>query len=72
MSCVNHLIKRDGDNPTVGLLICKSKDNIFAQYSLEGYNQPLGISGFEGVNLLPDDYKKTLPSIEDIENEFKD
>ena len=72
MSCVNHLIKRDGDNPTVGLLICKSKDNIFAQYPLEGYNQPLGISGFEGVNLLPDDYKKTLPSIEDIENEFKD
>ena len=72
VSCVNHLIKSDGDNPTVGLLICKSKDNIFAQYSLEGYNQPLGISGFEGVNLLPDDYKKTLPSIEDIENEFKD
>ena len=72
VSCVNHLLKKDGDNPTVGLLICKSKDNIFAQYSLEGYNQPLDISGFEGVNLLPDDYKKTLPSIEDIENEFKD
>ncbi len=70
VSCANHLLKRDGDNPTIGLLICKSKDNVFAQYSLEGYNQPLGISGFEGVNLLPEDYKHSLPSIEEIENEL--
>jgi len=72
VSCANHLLKRDGDNPTIGLLICKSKDNVFAQYSLEGYNQPLDISGFEGVNLLPEDYKHSLPSIEDIENELKE
>lgn len=71
VSCVNHLLKRDGDNPTIGLLICKSKDDVFAQYALEGYNQPLGISGFEGVNLLPENYKHSLPSIEDIENELK-
>lgn len=70
VSCANHLLKRDGDNPTIGLLICKSKDNVFAQYSLEGYNQPLGISGFKGVNLLPEDYKHSLPSIEEIENEL--
>lgn len=42
VSCVNHLLKKDGDNPTLGLLIYKSKDHVFAQYSLEGYNQPLG------------------------------
>ena len=71
VSCVNHLLKRDGDNPTIGLLICKSKDDVFAQYALEGYNQPLGISGFEGVNFLPENYKHSLPSIEDIENELK-
>jgi len=71
VSCVNHLLKREGDNPTIGLLICKSKDDVYAQYSLEGYNQPLGISGFEGVNILPDDYKHSLPSIEEIEKELK-
>lgn len=49
MSFVNHTLKSDADNPTIGLLICKSKDNIFAQYSLEGYNQPIGISEFEGL-----------------------
>ena len=67
VSCVNHLLKTETDNPTIGLLICKNKDNVFAQYSLEGYNQPLGISEFEGINLLPEDYKHSLPSIEEIE-----
>ena len=72
VSCANHLLKREGDNPTIGLLICKSKDDVYAQYSLEGYNQPLGISGFEGINILPEDYKHSLPSIEEIENELKE
>jgi len=67
ISFVNHTIKGEQDNPTIGLLICKSKDDIFAQYSLEGYNQPIGISEFEGINLFPADYKSNLPSIEEIE-----
>lgn len=71
ISFVNHTLKSDADNPTIGLLICKSKDNIFAQYSLEGYNQPIGISEFEGVNLLPKEFKSSLPSIEDIEAELE-
>jgi predicted nuclease of restriction endonuclease-like (RecB) superfamily len=72
VSFVNHLLKKDGDNPTIGLLICKNKDNVFARYSLEAYNTPMGISEFEGVKLLPDGFKSSLPSIEDIENELKD
>ena len=71
ISFTNHLLKKNIDNPTIGLLICKSKDNVFAQYSLEGYNQPIGISEFDGINVLPIDYKSSLPSIEDIENELK-
>ncbi|MDR1336857.1 MAG: PDDEXK nuclease domain-containing protein, partial [Tannerella sp.] len=69
---VNHILRKDGDNETIGLLICKTKDNIFAQYSLEGYNLPLGVSEYELSNLYPADFKGTLPSIEDIENELKD
>jgi predicted nuclease of restriction endonuclease-like (RecB) superfamily len=68
---VNHILRKDGDNETIGLLICKTKDNIFAQYSLEGYNLPLGISEYELSNIYPADFKGTLPSIEDIENELK-
>lgn len=70
MSFTNRILKTEQDNPTIGLLICKSKDNIFAQYSLEGYNQPIGISEFEGVNLMPEEFKSSLPTIEEIEAEL--
>lgn len=51
-------------------LICKSKDNIVAQYSLESSSVPIGISEYDLYNLLPADFKSTLPSIEEIEKEL--
>lgn len=71
VSAVNHLLKKDMDNPTLGLLICKSKDNVLAQYALESSSQPIGVSEYELSQLYPVDFKSTLPSIEDIENELK-
>ena len=68
VSAVNHQLKTEHDNPTIGLLICKDKDNIEAQYSLEGYNLPLGISQYELTKLIPNEIKSTLPSIEEIES----
>lgn len=70
VSCVDHLLKSAIDKPTIGLLICKSKDNVFAQYSLEGYRQPLGISEYKGMNFMPQEFRSSLPSIESIENEI--
>jgi predicted nuclease of restriction endonuclease-like (RecB) superfamily len=72
VSSANHLLRQEGDNPTVGLLICKSKDNVLARYALEGYSQPLGISEYELSKLYPAEFKGTLPSIEEIERELKD
>lgn len=72
VAAVNHLLKRPEDNPTIGLLICKTKDNVLAQYALESSSQPIGISEYELSKLYPSDFKGTLPSIEDIENELKD
>lgn len=63
----NHLVKRPDDNPTIGLLICKSKDNTIAQYALEGSTQPIGISEYELEKLYPKKVEGTIPSIEDIE-----
>ena len=71
VSCANHVLRREGDSPTVGLLICKSKNDVMAQYALEGYAQPLGISEYELSKLYPADFKSTLPSIEDIERELR-
>jgi predicted nuclease of restriction endonuclease-like (RecB) superfamily len=72
VSAVNHQICGEFDNPTLGLLICKTKDNVMAQYSLESSSQPIGISEYELSNLLPENYKSALPSIEDIEKGLKE
>ncbi len=68
----NHLLKRSEDNPTIGLLICKSKDNLLAKYALESSNQPLGISEFELGKLYPKEVEGSIPTIEEIEDKLKD
>jgi len=72
VSAINHQRKKEFDNPTIGLIICKTKDNIMAQYSLESSSQPIGISEYELSKLLPENYKSALPSIEEIEESLKD
>lgn len=64
---VNHQLKTEADNPTLGLLICKDMDSVEAQYALESTSQPLGISSYELSKLVPDDYKGSMPTIEEIE-----
>ncbi|MFG6427294.1 MAG: DUF1016 domain-containing protein [Muribaculaceae bacterium] len=68
---MNHQLKGEQDNPTIGLLICKDKDNIEAQYSLEAYNLPLGISQYELSKLIPTEIKSSMPSIEEIESSLE-
>ncbi|MDR0941586.1 MAG: PDDEXK nuclease domain-containing protein [Bacteroidales bacterium] len=71
ISAINHQRKKENDNPTIGLLICKTKDEIEVQYSLETTNVPIGVSEYELSKLLPENYKSALPSIEEIENQLK-
>jgi len=71
MTLVNHILKDEIDRPTIGLLICRSKNNVFAQYCLEGYSQPIAISAYEGIQILPENFNDTLPSIQELEEELK-
>ena len=64
---VNHQLKEDWQNPTIGLLVCKSMDKIEAQYALESTSQPLGVSSYELSKLIPENFKGSLPTIEEIE-----
>ena len=61
---VNHQMKEEWMNPTIGLLICKDKDEIEAQYALESSSQPLGISSYELSKKIPENLHGSLPSIE--------
>ena len=69
---VNHQLKTENDNPTLGLLVCKDLDNVEAQYALESSSQPLGISRYELTRLIPEDFKGSMPTIEEIEAELAD
>jgi len=69
-SVVDDKLKSEEDNPTIGILICKSKDNTIVEYALKDMQKPLGISEYSVTNILPENYKSSLPSIEQIEEEF--
>ncbi len=70
VTAVNHIMRGDADNPTIGLLICKEKDNVLAQYAVESSGEPIGISEYELSKIYPADFKGSLPSIEDIERQL--
>ena len=68
VTAVNHILREEGkDNPTIGLLICRSKDNTLAQYALESCTQPIGISEYELEKFYPEKIEGTMPTIEEIE-----
>lgn len=69
-SAVDDVLCREGDHKTIGLLLCRTKDKIKAEYALRDINKPIGISDYELGQALPIDLRSSLPSIEDIEAEF--
>ena len=64
----NHLLRKEGrDNPTIGLLICKEKNRIQAQYALESSSQPIAISEYDLEKFYPEKLEGTMPTIEEWE-----
>lgn len=59
-------IKEKLDNPTIGLLLCKSKDKLTVEYSLKGIDKPIGVSSYEISKYIPKDILEKLPTEEDI------
>jgi predicted nuclease of restriction endonuclease-like (RecB) superfamily len=71
ISSIDGILKTDEDNPTVGMLICKSKNKTVVEYALRDINKPIGVSEYQMSSNLPEDFKSSLPSIEDIEAELE-
>lgn len=70
LSAVDDLLKSDIDQPSIGIILCKSKDNLDVEYALRDINKPMGISEFS-FNELPPNIQKNMPTVEELENEFK-
>lgn len=71
VAATDGILRSDGDNPTIGLLICKTKDNVLAHYSTDILNVPVGISEYELDKLISREFKGSMPTIEEIEKELE-
>jgi len=70
ISAVDDILKAEQDNPTIGILICKSKKDTVVEYALRNINKPIGVSEYTITQNLPEELKSSLPSIEEIEAEL--
>ncbi|MFZ2628356.1 MAG: PDDEXK nuclease domain-containing protein [Rugosibacter sp.] len=70
LSAVDAVVKSAQDNPTIGLLLCKSQNRVVAEYALRDTNKPIGIAEYQLVAALPEELQMNLPSIEQIEREL--
>lgn len=67
LSVLDDTMKSIHDNPSIGLILCKDKNKVVAEYALKDMAKPIGVSEYKLMNILPEELKNTLPSVEDIE-----
>jgi predicted nuclease of restriction endonuclease-like (RecB) superfamily len=72
INVINDVLKTEQDNDTIGILLCKGKNEIVAEYALRGYNQPIGVADYVLSKAVPERLQSTLPQIEDLEQELKE
>jgi hypothetical protein len=74
LSAVDAQLKAPDDKPTIGLLLCKTKNRLVAEYALSGVEKPIGVAQWEThlTDALPEKLKTSLPTVEELENELGD
>ena len=71
LSAVDSILKKEKDNPTIGILLCRDKNKIETEFALRDINKPIGVSEFTLTEIIPDNLKSSLPTIEEIESELE-
>ena len=72
LAAIDAQVKAPDDNPTIGLLLCKTQNRLVAEYALSGIDKPIGIAEYELVRALPEPLLTNLPTVEQLENELSD
>ena len=71
LSAVDGILKKEADNPSIGLLLCKSKNDLVAEYSLKDMSKPIGVSEYKVTSTLPEELEQQLPSVEDLQKRIQ-
>jgi len=72
LTAVDRLVKHETDNPTIGLILCKTKNKITAEYALADIRKPVGIATYQFTTSLPDAFRDQLPAVEELEAGLRD
>ena len=70
LSAIDSLVKENDDKPTIGILLCREKNNIEVEFALRDIHKPMGVSELELTQILPDNLKSDLLTIEELENKL--
>jgi predicted nuclease of restriction endonuclease-like (RecB) superfamily len=71
LSAIDDMLKHETDNPSIGIMLCKTRDKLTAEYALKDINKPIGVSEYKLSDFVPSELADTLPSVEDIEKRVK-
>jgi len=72
LSAVDATMRHESDNPSIGLILCKDRKGLIAEYALKDISKPIGVSEYQLIASIPEELKGSLPTIEEIEAEFAD
>ena len=70
IKAIDEQLRKEADHPILGILLCKNKDRLVAEYALSDIQKPIGVSEYQLTQSLPENLQSQLPSIEQIENEL--
>jgi predicted nuclease of restriction endonuclease-like (RecB) superfamily len=71
VNVIDDKLRRPTDNPTIGIVLCRSKKKAVVEYALRGMSQPISVSTYRTTAALPEEFKAQLPSIEDLQHEIE-
>ncbi len=72
LTAVDEQLKAPADNPSIGLILCRDRDNLVAEYALRDLNKPIGVSRYELSATLPEELRTSLPTAEEVEASLSD
>ncbi|OQP49015.1 hypothetical protein A4H97_29470 [Niastella yeongjuensis] len=70
ITAIDKQLRKEGDNPTIGLLLCKDVDKIIVEYTLQSKSKPMGVAKYKYTHVVPDEWKEFLPNEDTIKEEF--
>ena len=69
---MDDLLRTEGDNPTIGLILCLTQDRVVAEYTLRKIDAPIGVSEYQLTRALPKELQSSLPTVEEIEERLEE